>query len=197
MLDGDERRLKLAFSLMFALPGTPVLWYGEEIGMGDDLSLPERNSVRTPMQWADEFNGGFSTAPVERLIRAVVSEGRFDFRHVNVAAQRDLEGSLMNNLQRLVRTRRACPEIGWGACQVLDTPDSGVLALRYDWRGETLLILHNLADRSAEMQVRLEGIDRFRPLFCNRDDRGMLDAGAPIPLDPYGFRWFRAQGERR
>ena len=75
MLGGDERRLKLAFSLMFALPGTPVLWYGDEIGMGDDLSLPERNSVRTPMQWSDEPNAGFSTASAERLVRPVVSEG--------------------------------------------------------------------------------------------------------------------------
>ena len=76
MLDGDERRLKLAFSLMFALPGTPVLWYGDEIGMGEDLSQPERNSVRTPMQWADDPNAGFSTAARACLVRPVVSEGR-------------------------------------------------------------------------------------------------------------------------
>jgi maltose alpha-D-glucosyltransferase / alpha-amylase len=197
MLDGDERRLKLAFSLMFALPGTPVLWYGDEIGMGEDLSLPERNSVRTPMQWADEVNAGFSTASVERLVRPVVSEGLFDYRRVNVAAQRDLDGSLMNDLQRLIRTRRACPEVGWGRCEVLETGMTTVLALRYDWRGETLLILHNLADQDAEVQVSLDGVGSLRPLFCNRDERTMLDALAPIALDPYGFRWFRAQGERR
>jgi maltose alpha-D-glucosyltransferase/alpha-amylase len=197
MLDGDERRLKLAFSLLFALPGTPVIWYGDEIGMGEDLSLPERNSVRTPMQWADEVNAGFSTAPVERLVRPVVSGGLFDYRRVNVAAQRDLDGSLMNDLQRLIRTRRACPEVGWGRCAVLETGIATVLALRYDWRGETLLILHNLADDAAEVQVSLEGIDTCRPLFCNRDQRAMLDASAPIALDPFGFRWFRAQGERR
>jgi maltose alpha-D-glucosyltransferase/alpha-amylase len=197
MLDGDERRLKLAFSLMFALPGTPVVWYGDEIGMGDDLSLPERNSVRTPMQWADERNAGFSTAPSERLVRPVVSEGRFDYRQVNVSAQRDRDGSLMDDLQRLVRTRRACPEVGWGACRVIETGESGVLALRYDWRGGTVLILNNLGDRAVDVHIPPEDFDRLRPLFSSRDEREVIDAAAPIPLDAYGFRWFRAQGERR
>src|ERR671913_1725629 len=104
MLGGDARRLKLAYSLMFALPGTPVFWYGEEIGMGDDLSLPERNSVRTPMQWADEENAGFSKADADRLVRPVVSEGPFSYRAVNVAMQRAQPGSLMDELQRLIRT---------------------------------------------------------------------------------------------
>lgn len=165
--------------------------------MGDDLAQPERNSVRAPMQWADEPNAGFSTAPSERLLRPVIAEGPFGYRRVNVAAQRDLDGSLMDDLQRLIRTRRACPEIGWGPCRVLETGETGVLALRYDWRGETVLIVHNFADRAVEARVRLEGMDRLRPLFGNSDDRSMRDAAEPIPLDPYGFRWFRAQGERR
>jgi maltose alpha-D-glucosyltransferase/alpha-amylase len=197
MLDGDERCLKQAFSLMFALPGTPVLWYGDEIGMGEDLSLPERNSVRTPMQWADESNAGFSTGPAERLVRPIVSRGTFDYKRVNVAAQRDLDGSLMSTLQRLARTRRACPEVGWGRCEVLETGETSVLALRYDWQGETVLILHNLADSAVEVQVSLEGIGRLRPLFCDQDDRIMRDASDPISLNANGYRWFRAQGERR
>lgn len=197
MLGGDERRLKLAFSLMFSLPGTPVMWYGDEIGMGDDLSLKERNSVRTPMQWSDEPNAGFSTAPADRLTRPVVSEGRFDYRKVNVVAQHDLDGSLMSTIQRLVRTRRACPEIGWGACRILETGETGVIALRYDWRGETVMLLHNLADRDVDVRVPSDAVGQWRPLFCNRNDRNMHDASAPIALDAYGFRWFRAEGERR
>jgi maltose alpha-D-glucosyltransferase / alpha-amylase len=197
MLDGDERCLKQAISLMFALPGTPVVWYGDEIGMGEDLSLRERNSVRTPMQWADEPNAGFSTGPAERLVRPVVSNGAFDYKRINVAAQRDLDGSLMSTLQRLVRTRRACPEVGWGRYEVVETGETSVLALRYDWQGEAILILHNLADRVVEVQVLLDGIDRLRPLFCDQDDRAMRNASDPISLNPYGYRWFRAQGERR
>jgi maltose alpha-D-glucosyltransferase / alpha-amylase len=197
MLGGDEQRLKQAFSLMFALPGAPVLWYGDEIGMGDDLSLPERNSVRAPMQWADERNAGFSTAPSEHLVRPVVSDGAFDYRRVNVAAQRDLDNSLMSTMQRLIRTRRACPEIGWGRCQVLETTETSVLAIRYDWRGETILIVHNLADHAVEVQVLLDEVSQLRPLFCNEDDRTMRGASEPIHLSAYGYRWFRAHGERR
>jgi len=130
-------------------------------------------------------------------VRPVVSEGTFDYRRVNVAAQHDLDGSLMSTLQRLIRTRRACPEVGWGRCQVLDAAETSVLALRYDWRGGTILILHNLADRAVEVQVTLEGIGQLRPLFSNEEDRAMRDAARPIPLDGYGYRWFRAQGERR
>ncbi|HEV7254956.1 MAG TPA: alpha-amylase family glycosyl hydrolase, partial [Mesorhizobium sp.] len=197
MLGGDERRLKLAFSLMFALPGTPVIWYGDEIGMGEDLSLRERNAVRTPMQWADEVNAGFSTAKAEQLVRPVVSDGPFHFRRVNVAAQRDRQGSLMDTVQHLVRSRRACPEVGWGMAQIVETGEAGVLALRYDWRGETLVILHNLGEEAREVKPALDDLSQLRPLFCNRGGREMRDADSPIALDPYGFRWFRAQGERR
>jgi maltose alpha-D-glucosyltransferase/alpha-amylase len=197
MLGGNARRLKLAYSLMFALPGTPVFWYGEEIGMGDDLSLPERNSVRTPMQWSDETNGGFSTAPPDTLVRPVVSEGAFGYRRVNVAAQRDLPGSLMEDLQRLVRVRRACPEVGWGTCTVLPSDETSVLALRYDWEGDSLIILHNLSNRETETTLPVDDLHRLRPLFGSREDRDMRDARGPIALDGYGYQWLRARGERR
>jgi maltose alpha-D-glucosyltransferase / alpha-amylase len=197
MLKGDLRRLKMAYSLMFALPGTPVLWYGEEIGMGDDLSLRERNAVRTPMQWSDEPNAGFSTASGDALVRPVVADGPFAYRDVNVASQHDRPGSLMEDMQRLIRTRRACPEVGWGEVQALDAGHASLLALRYDWRGETILILHNFADRALEAKPALDDLGELRPLFCNSDERDLRRAAEPIPLDPYGFRWFRARGERR
>jgi maltose alpha-D-glucosyltransferase / alpha-amylase len=103
----------------------------------------------------------------------------------------------MSTLQRIVRTRRACPEVGWGRCEVLETGETSVLALQYEWQGEIVLILHNLADDAVEVQVSLEGIGRLRPLFCDQDDRIMRDASDPISLNAYGYRWFRAQGERR
>ena len=197
MLNGDERQLKLAFSLMFALPGTPVLWYGDEIGMGDDLSQPERNSVRTPMQWSDEENAGFSTAPADRLVRPVVSSGPFDYRHTNVAAQRDHTGSLMETVQRLIRVRRSCPEVGWGNTRVLPTSETSVLALRYDWEGQTVVTVHNLSSGALETQLPLEELDRLRPLLASEMDRSLKDAKAPVRLQPYGYVWYRAHGERR
>ncbi len=197
MLGGDARRLKLAYSLMFALPGTPTLWYGEEIGMGEDLALQERAAVRTPMQWADEPNAAFSTAPPERLVRPVLERGDFAYDRVNVADQRDRPGSLMDLVQRLVRVRRACPEVGWGRCTVLEAGDTAVLALRYDWERGTLVLLHNLADRAVEARLALDGIESLHPLLGDEGDRAVVGAGEPIALGPYGFRWFRGRGERR
>lgn len=197
MLGGDERRLKLAFSLLHALPGTPMIWYGDEIGMGEDLSLQERNSVRTPMQWADEANAGFSTASPDRLVRPVVSNGPFGHQHINVASQLNTRGSLLETMQRLISTRRACVEIGWARPQVVETSDTSVLALRYDWKGGTVVVLHNLADRPVDVRMKLEGVEHLRSLLSNRDDHESKAAYDRLPMEPYGYLWFRAHGERR
>src|SRR5688500_9284645 len=149
MLGGDVRRLAMAYSLMFSLPGTPVLWYGDEIGMGDDLSLPERNSVRTPMQWSGEPNGGFSTASPDALIRPVIADGGYGYPHVNVAAQRSDPSSLLNVVERLIRTRKECPEIGWGTWHILEAEDPRVFAHCCEWRGGAILAIHNLSSEPA------------------------------------------------
>ncbi|WP_230533092.1 alpha-amylase family protein [Microvirga roseola] len=189
---GNERRIKMAYSLMFAMPGTPVLWYGEEIGMGEDLSLPERNSVRTPMQWDDGPNAGFSSASSDKLLRPVINDGPYSYRKVNAASQHDKPGSIMEHIQRLIRTRRSCPEVGWGNWTVLPTSETSVLALRYRWRGNTLVVLHNLDDRCVETKIDWEGEQaRLVPMFCDTDDRTARSALDPITMNPYGFLWMR------
>jgi glycosidase len=117
----DLARTLLAYSLIFTIPGTPVFWYGDEIGMGEDLSLEERNSVRTPMQWTSERNGGFSTASKERLRRPVISKGPFRYHRVNVQKSRREPGSLLNRLERMIRTRKEFPESGTGTYRILET----------------------------------------------------------------------------
>src|SRR5919199_6466586 len=108
MLGGDRRRLEMAYALQLTLPGTPVVRYGEEIGMGDDLSLKERAAIRTPMQWTDQANAGFSTAPKKRLPRPVISGGRFGYERVNVLEQKGRPDSLLTFLTHLLRTMREC-----------------------------------------------------------------------------------------
>jgi maltose alpha-D-glucosyltransferase/alpha-amylase len=196
MLGGDVRRLAMAHSLMFALPGTPVIWYGEEIGMGDDLSLPERSSVRTPMQWSDEPNAGFSTASADRLIRPVVTGGAFGFERVNAMAQRNRSGLPLEHNRRLIATRRACPEIGWGECRVLEVGAPSILALRAEWRGNVVITLHNLADRVAEARLSAD-TGRLIRLLGDAEDQAPEDAAHPLTIGCYGFRWFRVHGERR
>ncbi|MDQ4006242.1 MAG: alpha-amylase family protein, partial [Actinomycetota bacterium] len=120
MLGNDRRRLELAFSLMFTLPGTPVIYYGDEIGMGDDLSLPEREPVRTPMQWSKGKNGGFSTAEASHLAAPVIGEGEFGYQQVNEADQRQDPGSLLTWMESLVQARKEMPEFGTGSYEVLD-----------------------------------------------------------------------------
>jgi maltose alpha-D-glucosyltransferase / alpha-amylase len=142
MLKGDRRRIELAYSLMFTLPGTPVVRYGDEIGMGDDLNLPERNCARTPMQWSTEPHGGFTKAV--RPILPVISDGAYGYHHVNVAEQRRDPNSLLNWTERIIRMRKEVPEIGWGDFEVLPIRDPAVLAIRYDWRNNSVLFVHNL-----------------------------------------------------
>jgi maltose alpha-D-glucosyltransferase/alpha-amylase len=99
----------------------------------------------------------------------------------------------------LIRTRRACPEVGWGAWQVVEAGDPGVLAMRYEWRGETAIVAHNLGERRIRVKLQFEdGPARLKPLLCDSDDdRTPREAGAAIEIDPYGFRWFRGDAERR
>lgn len=146
MLGGDQRRIRMVYSLMFSVPGTPVLFYGEEIGMAENLDVDGRVSVRTPMQWSDEPNAGFSTAEPERLRRPVVG-GKFGASFVNVADQRRNPNSLLNWMERLIRRRKECPEFGWGAWQLLDAGSSKIFAHRCDWAGGIVLALHNLSSQ--------------------------------------------------
>lgn len=195
MLENDRRRLELAYSLLFSLPGTPVLRYGDEIGMGDDLSLPERNCARTPMQWSAEPHGGFTKN--DKPVLPVISGGLFGFEHINVAEQRRDPNSMLNWTERLIRMRKEAPEIGWGACTVLNTGDTGVLALRYDWRDNSLLIVHNLNSKPVEVTF-VVGIGEHGDLLIDIADGGNSEADANgrhrLLLDAYAYRWFRVGG---
>ena len=150
MLQGDRRRLELAYSLMMTLPGTPVIRYGDEIGMGDDLRLPERNCARTPMQWSTEPNGGFTKS--DKPILPVISEGAYGFQHVNVADQRRDPNSLLNWMERMIRMRKEVPEIGWGDFSFVDAGTTQVLLMRYDWRNNSVLCIHNLSAEPQEVR---------------------------------------------
>ncbi|MEW5929025.1 MAG: alpha-amylase family protein [Gemmatimonadota bacterium] len=199
MLEGDRRRLELVYSLLFSLPGTPVLRYGEEIGMGDDLALPGRMSVRTPMQWSAEANGGFSAAPPERLVRPVVRGGAYGYETVNVDAQRRDPGSLLNFMLRLIRTRKECPEFGEGEMQVVETGDPAVFAHRCERRGGMALAVHNLSrePRVATLEMDEGDVPHLVDLLGDRPyeriDRGTVE----VRLDGYGYRWLRVHALSR
>ena len=191
---GDRAHLELAYSLLFALPGTPVLRYGDEIGMGDDLSLDERDAVRTPMQWSAEPQGGFSTA--ERTVHPVIAEGVCGYPRVNVEAQRRDPSSLLNWTVRMIRLRKECPEIGWGAWAILPTGHAEVLAIRYEWKGNALVILHNFGDHPVEARVRpdVEGGHRLVNLIHEEESIAPDGRTHLVVLEAFGYKWFRVGG---
>nr|MDT0657832.1 alpha-amylase family protein [Micromonospora sp. DSM 115978] len=193
MLGNDRRRIELAYALQFSLRGTPVLRYGEEIGMGEDLSLPGRESIRTPMQWSYQPNAGFSTAEPAKLVRPVIESGEFGYETVNVTAQRGDPGSLLAWFERMIRTLREAPEVGAGACTHIDLVlPSGVLAHRADGPTGTMVFLHNLGPdevtvdlgtlyEEADLPIDVLTDRRYRPV-------GKLDG---LQLAGYGYRWIR------
>lgn len=194
MLQGDRRRIELAYSLLFTLPGTPVLRYGDELGMGDDLRLDQRDSVRTPMQWSNEPHAGFTRAA--KPVLPVVADGPYGFDQVNAAAQRRDPESLLNWTERIIRMRKEVPELGWGDFTVLETGNDGVLALRYEWRNNTVVTIHNFRGEAIEIELKVGG-DAGRSL-TNLLSEASSEADARgrhhIILEPYGYRWYRAGG---
>ena len=196
MMEGDRRRIELAYSLMFTLPGTPVLRYGDELGMGDDLRLPERKCARTPMQWSTEPQAGFTKSA--RPVLPVISNGPFGYEHVNAARQRRDPNSMLNWTEQIIRMRKELPEIGWGDFEILNTNDRAVLAIRYDWRNNSVLAVHNLDSRPREVAFAV-GIDGERgQLLVNllSEDHSRSDAAGKhrLLLEAYGYRWFRVGG---
>ena len=196
MLDGDQRRLELAYSLMFTLPGTPVVRYGDELGMGDDLSLPERTCARTPMQWSDEPQAGFTKNP--RPSNKVIDKGPYGYEHINAAIQRRHSQSLLNWTERIIRMRKEVPEIGWGDYTILDVKDKAVLALRYDWRNNSALFLHNLHEQPREIVVppSLSGENRNALVNLLAEEHSEADRNGRhrIVLEGFGYRWYRIGG---
>ncbi|WP_068837608.1 alpha-amylase family protein [Pontibacter akesuensis] len=190
ILGGDRRRIELAYSLLFSLPGTPVIQYGAEIGMGDDLSLEGRKSVRTPMQWTTEENGGFSNAPVDQLPRPVISGGAYGYKKVNVVQQQRETNSLLNWMERVIRLRRQYPELGSGTSDILQVGNEKVFAhsceLVY-----TTVVVHNLSDDDVTVTLpALDQKDKYMVEVFSNDDYDMPKKGQ-VELKPYGYRWFR------
>jgi maltose alpha-D-glucosyltransferase/alpha-amylase len=196
MLEGDRRRLELAYSLMFTLPGTPVIRYGDELGMGDDLSLLERVCCRTPMQWSAEPHGGFTKS--DKPIVPVVSKGPYGFQHINAAEQRRDPNSMLNWTERIIRMRKELPEVGWGEFEVLKTGDNAVLGLRYDWRNNSVLFLHNFASEPREVtfstNLKSDTGNLLINLLDNDHSTATKNGRHCVCLEAYGYRWYRVGG---
>lgn len=195
MMGGDPRRIRMTYSLLFSLPGTPVLFYGEEIGMGENLEVPGRRAVRTPMQWMPGRTAGFSTAAPSRL-PVPVTGGGFGPEHVNVADQRRDPDSLLSFVTLLIRRYRECPELGWGRFELLEQPHAAVLAHRCTWDDASMVALHNLSAEPVTVPLQLDGctaghrlLDLLSEGEHSPDDEGRVT----VALEGYGYRWLRVR----
>jgi trehalose synthase len=195
MLGGDQRRMRMAYSLAFSLPGTPVLFYGEEIGMAENLDIPGRFAVRAPMQWTAGRNGGFSSAQKRRLTRPL-TDGLYGPDRVNAADQRHDHQSFWWFMRNLIYTYRQQPEIGWSTAEVLKQPNPSVLAhVCREKSGWAMVALHNFGADSTIVPIHLAGappgsllVDLLHGLGGHElDSKGRIDVG----LDGYGYRWLR------
>jgi len=189
LLDGDPRKLELMTSILFTLPGSPVLYYGDEIGMGDDIWLDDRNGVRTPMQWEATRNAGFSAAPSAKLYAPVLDDERYTFSRVNVAAQRADAHSLWHSVRQMLATRKTQPALAQSNYQILPAPSPAVLAIQ---RGDHFLAVHNLSPETQTVDLNPEWT-AARIVVVSRaagEPRWLRDRPA-LTLLPLSYIWLR------
>jgi trehalose synthase len=191
MLGGDGARLRMAWSVMLSLPGTPVIFMGDEIGMGEQRKIPDRYAVRVPMHWSAGRNGGFSDAPAGRLVRPLPT-GAFAPSKVNVEDQRRDSGSLLRFVRHLIRTRRETPELGWGTSALIETSHPALFAHRVEWEDSAVIAIHNLGSAPASAQLALgTGARGVHDLIADAEEPARRGGRLAVELEGYGGRWLR------
>jgi maltose alpha-D-glucosyltransferase / alpha-amylase len=195
MLNNDRKRMELIYCIMFSLPGMPLINYGEEIAMGDDLKEKGRNSVRTVMQWDTVKNAGFSRAAKSKLIHPVIDYGEFDYRKINVRMQQKDSGSFLNWMERLISIRRHSPQLSYGKCRLLDNDADSVFSFCNVWENEVIILMHNLKNRKANVKLEVDDLEfeSISEIFSNQDYDDVKDFDGETELSGYGYRWFRAE----
>jgi maltose alpha-D-glucosyltransferase/alpha-amylase len=181
LLDGDRRKIELLNSLLFTLPGSPIIYYGDELGMGDDIWLKDRDGVRTPMQWDAGSNAGFSSADPGVLYAKPNEDNTFGYAKVNVAVQQADPQSLWYTIRHMIAVRKAHPAFGRGDLQFVDTPVPALLAFYRSYQGERILALHNLSGSPVIFEMESTASD----LLSGAEFQGT------VRLNPYQYLWLR------
>lgn len=190
----NKRQLRLAYSILFSMPGSPIIRYGDEIGMGDDLSIFGRSSVQTVMQWSGLKNGGFSSADAKDFVKPVIDKGDYHYKKVNVVNQQKDPESLLNWMERLIGVRTKCIEFGRGSYTFLKTDNNHVMCHSSKVNKEISVVFHNFSDKPQECSVNLEEqeISELNELFAD-EVYDQFDREKPVKLNPYGYRWFKGK----
>lgn len=181
LLDNDRRKIQLANAILFSLPGSPIIYYGDEIGMGDNIDLPDRNGVRTPMQWSAKPGAGFSEADPADFWLPVIEDETYGYQTVNVAQQKQDPNSLFNTMKHLIATRKAYAVFGRGDCRFLDLDNKAILAYHRRYEGQHCLVVANLAGQTQMVNLPL-------PEFVGQTPRDMLSAQSLTPINQTSYR---------
>ena len=193
VMENDRRRIELMNGLLLSMPGTPVIYYGDEIGMGDNIYLGDRNGVRTPMQWNGGWNGGFSAADPERLYSPMISNSVYGYQAVNVESQRRSEHSLLSWTKSLIQTRNLFQVFSRGSIEFLDPSNHRVLAYVRQLGGEKVLVVNNLSSSAQAVELNLQRYKGHIPI--EMFGRNLFPRIGELPylltLGPYQFYWFR------
>ena len=193
LLENDRRRIELMNGMLLSLPGTPIVYYGDEIGMGDNIYLGDRNGVRTPMQWNGGWNAGFSTADPERLYSPLISNAVYGYQAINVLSQQRAEHSLLSWMRRIVKLRKSSSVFGRGTIEFLDPDNHRVLAYIRQWENNRILVVNNLSSSAQAAELDLGQLRGFIPIemFGGNPFPRIGELPYLLTLGPYQFYWFR------
>jgi len=199
LMDNDRRRIELLTCLLLTLPGSPIIYYGDEIGMGDNIYLGDRNGVRTPMQWSGDRNAGFSAADEGRLYLPVINDPVYGYQAVNVAAQEKTPSSLLNTMKRLIATRKRWAAFGRGTIEFLRPLNQSILAFLRRYGDDTILVVANLSERPQPVKLDLAAYQDALPVELLGQTRFPPIQREPyfLSLGPHGFYWFRLEPRDR
>jgi maltose alpha-D-glucosyltransferase / alpha-amylase len=193
LLDNDRRRIELMHGILMSLPGTPNIYYGDEIGMGDNIKLGDRNGVRTPMQWSGGWNGGFSAAEPEKLYAPLIQDPVYGYPAVNVVSQKKTEHSLLNWIARIIAVRKTTSVFGAGSIEFLYPANHRILAYVRQLENETILVVNNLSNaaQAVELDLRRYKGNILIEMFGKNIFPRVGDLPYLLTLGPYQFYWFR------
>ena len=194
LLDNDQRKIELANSLLFTLPGSPIIYYGDEIGMGDDIWLPDRNGVRTPMQWDSGPNAGFSSAPPENMFAPVLRADSYSPVRVNVADQRERPDSLFHRIRHMIAVRRSHPAFSCGDFTWISSGSTAVAAYLRSTQDERTLIVNNISDDSQTILLTVPGMDMDPVDMITGIHYPQAQAdrfSISLSLEPYQYLWLK------
>jgi glycosidase len=191
LLDNNSQRIELAHSLLLTLPGSPIIYYGDEIGMGDNIWLPDRNGVRTPMQWNAEPNAGFSDSPIQSLYSPVIDDENYGPAKVNVEIQGREPLSMWNTIRHMIAIRKKHHAFGWGEFEWIDCENDSVAAYRRTFEEETILVFQNLSDRPQKISYIPKRSARLRVDLLTQKEYVSQGGEVSLELAPYQYLWLK------